>query len=316
MFEDTIRAGGVGVDGSLRGFALAFEQVGAQTQQRERVAAALKPVEPDLLALARARLDEYQDAAYVRLYDERLAQVRAAEGLAGPITQEMTRWLALWMAFDDIVRVAQLKLARTRQARIRHEVGARDDEIVKTFDHFKPGVSEFAALLPQALAQRLLAWDRRRVQAGREPWALAIKLGTHTVFGVLTLKLLASLRGQRRRGLRFALEQQLLDEWLAAVVAGTREAAALGLELAKCGRLIKGYGSTNERGKENLLHIVRHLARSAAPPAERTAAVRAAREAALTDDAGIALDITLQAHGAPARPAREQTIRWHKRKPA
>lgn len=316
VFEDTIRAGGVGVDASLRGFALAFEHVAAQTQQRELVAAALKPTEPNLLALARARLAEYQDAAYVRLYDERLAQVRAAEGVAGPVTLEMTRWLALWMAFDDIVRVAQLKLARTRQARIRHEVGARDDEVVKTFDHFKPGVSEFAALLPAPLAQRLLAWDRRRVQAGREPWALAIKLGTHTVFGVLTLKLLAGLRGQRRRGQRFALEQQLLDEWLAAVVAGTREAAALGLELARCGRLIKGYGSTNERGKENLLHIVRHLARSAASPSERAAAVRAAREAALADDAGIALDITLQAHGAPARAAREQTIRWHKRKPA
>ena len=316
VFEDTIRAGGVGVDASLRGFALAFEHVAAQTQQRELVAAALKPTEPNLLALARARLAEYQDAAYVRLYDERLAQVRAAEGVAGPVTLEMTRWLALWMAFDDIVRVAQLKLARTRQARIRHEVGARDDEVVKTFDHFKPGVSEFAALLPAPLAQRLLAWDRRRVQAGREPWALAIKLGTHTVFGVLTLKLLAGLRGQRRRGQRFALEQQLLDEWLAAVVAGTREAAALGLELAKCGRLIKGYGSTNERGKENLLHIVRHLARSAASPNERAAAVRAAREAALADDAGIALDITLQAHGAPARPVREHTVRWHKRKPA
>ena len=316
VFEDTIRAGGVGVDGSLRGFALAFERVATQMQQREQVAAALKPAEPDLLALARARLADYQDAAYVRLYDERLAQVSAAEGLAGPITQEMTRWLALWMAFDDIVRVAQLKLARTRQARIRHEVGARDDEIVKTFDHFKPGASEFAALLPQALAQRLLAWDRRRVQAGREPWAWAIQLGTHTVFGALTLKLLASLRGQRRRGQRFALEQQLLDEWLASVVAGTRDDVELGLELAKCGRLIKGYGSTNERGKENLLHIVRHLARSAAPATERAAAVRAAREAALADDAGIALDITLQAHGAPARPAREQTIRWHKRKPA
>ena len=315
VFEDTIRAGGVGVDGSLRGFALAFERVALQTQQREQVAAALKPAEPDLLALARARLAEYQDAAYVRLYDERLAQVSAAEGLAGPITQEMTRWLALWMAFDDIVRVAQLKLASTRQARIRHEVGARDDEIVKTFDHFKPGASEFAALLPQALAQRLLAWDRRRVQAGREPWAWAIQLGTHTVFGALTLKLLASLRGQRRRGQRFALEQLLLDEWLAAVVAGTRDEAALGLELAKCGRLIKGYGSTNERGKENLLHIVRHLAVSAAPASERAAAIRAAREAALADDAGIALDITLQAHGAPARAPREHIVRWHKRKP-
>ena len=319
VLEDTIRAGGVAVESSLRGFALAFEHLAARTQQREFVATALAPAAPDtpdLLALARARLTDYQDAAYVRLYDERLGRVRAVDAADGAITTETTRWLALWMAFDDIVRVAQLKLATSRVARIRHEVGARDDEIVKTFDHFKPGVPEFAALLPAALAQRLTAWDHRRISAGREPWAFAIKLGTHTIFGALTLKVLASLKGLRRRGQRFALEQQLIDEWLAAVVAGARENATLGLELAMCGRLVKGYGSTNERGKENLLHIVRHLAAAATPASGRAVAIRAAREAALADDAGTALDETLLAHGAPARAPREHTVRWFKRKPS
>jgi indolepyruvate ferredoxin oxidoreductase beta subunit len=73
--------------------------------------------------------------------------------------------------------------------------------------------------------------------------------------------------------------------------------------------MIKGYGSTNERGKENLLHIVDHLATGPA------AAVRAAREAALADDAGLALDATLVAHGAPKRAPREQTVRFYKRRP-
>jgi indolepyruvate ferredoxin oxidoreductase beta subunit len=44
--------------------------------------------------------------------------------------------------------------------------------------------------------------------------------------------------------------------------------------------------------------------------------VRAAREAALADEAGHRLDQTLQAAGAPPRPLREQTIRWYKRRPA
>jgi indolepyruvate ferredoxin oxidoreductase beta subunit len=86
--------------------------------------------------------------------------------------------------------------------------------------------------------------------------------------------------------------------------------------LAQCGRLIKGYGSTNERGKENLLHIVGHLAAGPLPAAQRAAAVRAAREAALADDAGRALDQTLAAHGAPQRPPREQVLRFYKRRPA
>ena len=98
------------------------------------------------------------------------------------------------------------------------------------------------------------------------------------------------------------------------MVQGLCTHAALGYEVALCGRLIKGYGSTNERGKENLLHVLDHLAKG--PDAEAAArAVGAARAAALADDAGKALDVALVQHGAPARPVREQPIRFM-RKPA
>jgi indolepyruvate ferredoxin oxidoreductase, beta subunit len=137
------------------------------------------------------------------------------------------------------------------------------------------------------------------------------------VFGMASLRLLSSLRWLRRRGSRFAEEQALIERWLAAVERGTREAWALGHELALCGRLIKGYGSTNERGKENLLHVTDHLAaQPGQAPAVRAQSVEAARTAALADDAGRALDAALVAHGAPARPVKAQPIRWMKRKPA
>jgi indolepyruvate ferredoxin oxidoreductase beta subunit len=321
VFEDTIRASGKGVDASLRGFGLAFDAIVQRSTQRKVVDAALAP--PDLRALARERLAAYQDTAYARLYDERLERIAAAERAADPagarggaIVQETTRWLALWMAFDDIVRVAALKLAASRQQRVRREVAARDDEIVKVYDHFKPGIAEFAALLPAGPAARLQAWDRRRVAAGREPWALPLKLGTHTVAGVLALRFVAALKGQRRRGQRFAAEQALIERWLQAVDRGAREHWALGHELALCGRLVKGYGSTNERGKENLLHVIDHLAFGDRPATDRAAAVRAARAAALADDAGRAFDQTMVAHGAPQRAPREQALRFYQRRPA
>ena len=305
--EDVIRASGKGVDASLRGFALAFDAVSERRAQQAVVTAALQAAPaPDLRTLARQRLVDYQDQRYAELFDQRLARIDA---LDRGVANELVRWLALWMAFDDIVRVAAAKLAASRLQRVRREVGLKDGELLKVYDHFKPGVPEFAALLPQGLADRLLAWDRRRVGAGREPWALPLKIGTHTVAGALALRLLASLKGWRRRGSRFALEQRLIEQWLAAVERGTRIGPALGLELARCGRLVKGYGSTNERGKTNLLHITGHLAQG---PAE---AVRAAREAALADDAGRRLDDTLSAHGAPKRAPREQPIRWFKRRP-
>jgi indolepyruvate ferredoxin oxidoreductase beta subunit len=330
---------------SLRGFAAAFDAVSAPRAQAAFVSNVLAgdthdapppasalpadlarrfpPAVHDMLTLGHARVLDYQDAGYATLYADRLARVLDAERAADPagahgfaITREMARWLALWMAFDDIVRVAALKGRASRAQRVRQEVRAGDDDIVKVYDHFKPGAAEFAALLPPSLSRRVTAWDRGRQARGREPWALPLKVGSHSVFGMASLRLLASLRWLRRRGSRFTEEQALIERWLAAVEAGTREGWALGHELALCGRLIKGYGSTNERGKHNLLHVIDELAgRTALPVQARATAIAAAREAALADEGGKALDAALAAHGAAPRPVQAQPIRWMKRPP-
>ena len=170
--------------------------------------------------------------------------------------------------------------------------------------------------MPAGIARRLTAWDRKRIASGKQPWALPLKVGTHSVSGMLALRTLASLRWLRVRGSRYALEQQMIGKWLAGVVQGTRRHWQLGHEIALCGRLIKGYGATNERGKENLLHVLDHLAHGA-DAAQAAAAIAAARDAALADDAGKALDAALVQHGAPPRPVKEQPIRFvRKRKDA
>ncbi|MEY2953365.1 MAG: hypothetical protein RLZZ401_1452, partial [Pseudomonadota bacterium] len=239
----------------------------------------------------------------------------AAHGFA--ITREMSRWLALWMAFDDIVRVADLKSRGSRLQRVTTEVKAKPDDLLKVYDHFKPGAPEFAALLPPGPANTVLAWDKRRAAQNKLPWALPLKVGTHSVFGMVALRMLASLKWLRVRGSRYAAEQAMIDQWLDAVVAATQVDWRLGHELALCGRMVKGYGATNERAKENLLHIIRHLAVDAKfeSHAARADAVAAAREAALTDEAGKALDSALVQHGAPARPVKAQPVRWVKTPP-
>lgn len=340
-YEAVVKEGGKGAEASLRGFAKAFEITSQANTQRAFVeqvvgcAAPLRtgaaqtvrsgvahptgimpaPVE-EMFSLGYTRLLDYQGQAYADLYVERLQSVLAAERAADPqaarnfaTTTEMARWLALWMAFDDIVRVADLKSRASRWTRVQGEVKAGDDDLLKVWDHFKPGVPEFAALLPASLAQRLLAWDRKRSANGRQPWAMPLKIGTHSVFGMLALRGLASLKWLRPRGSRFALEQRMIGQWLQGVLEGTRRDWQLGHEIALCGRLIKGYGSTNERGKENLLHVLEHLAHGGIP-AEAAAAVRTAREAALADDAGKALDAALVQHGAPPRPVKAVPIRW------
>jgi len=278
-----------------------------------------------MLALGYARMLEYQGQAYADLYVQRLQQVLAAERQADPAaahgyatTREMARWLALWMAFDDIVRVAGLKSSANRWRRVAGEVKAGTGDLLQVYDHFKPGAPEFAALLPTALAARVTRWDRQRVARGKAPWAMPLKVGTHSVFGMLSLRLLASLKWLRVRGSRFATEQALIAQWLAGVVQGTQKNWHLGHEIALCGRLIKGYGSTNERGKDNLMHVLEHLAVGASFASNelRASAIAAARGAALLDEAGKALDATLVANGAPPREIKAQPIRWVKKNPA
>ncbi|WP_395687806.1 indolepyruvate oxidoreductase subunit beta family protein [Caenimonas koreensis] len=334
-YEAVVKAGGKSAEASLRGFARAFDvcqaaPAPALDNDDAAAEAAASPVNPDIASrfpapvqamasLGHARVAEYQDQRYADLYLQRLQAVLDAERIADAsatqnfsTTREMARWLALWMAFDDIVRVADLKSRASRWSRVKGEVKAGDDDLLRVYDHFKPGIPEFAALAPPALAALLIRWDRQRVAKGKSPWALPLKIGTHSVAGMLALRTLASLKWLRVRGNRFATEQAMIDKWLAAVTAGTARDWRLGHEIALCGRLIKGYGATNERGKENLLHVIDHLAQLPSA-ADAATAIAAAREAALADDAGAALDAALVRHGAPARPVKEQPIRFMRR---
>ncbi|HVY06201.1 MAG TPA: indolepyruvate oxidoreductase subunit beta family protein [Burkholderiales bacterium] len=330
-FERAVRQSGRGAEASLRGFSRAFDIVSGGRPAKDAViatAAIATPAAtfPDFppqaqatLALGHARMIEYQDKAYAALYLRRLKRVFAADKQADAegkgefaITRETARYLALWMAFDDVVRVADLKSRASRFVRVRAEVKARDDELVRIYDHFKPGVPEFAGLLPARWARALVAWDRRRQGNGHRPFALALKVPVHALSGFLMLRVMAKLKWLRRRGSRYAHEQSMIERWLAAIEAGARDGWELGHEIALCGRLIKGYGATNDRGRDNLLHILDHVAVGGkfADPHARAEAVRAARVAALADDAGRELDKTLASQGVAPRPVKAQPILW------
>jgi indolepyruvate ferredoxin oxidoreductase beta subunit len=333
-YEATIGTGGSSA-ASLRGFAAAYERVHhTQTVQamltdvdmtntlpvNEEPALTVFPAAvKELAALGFARLCDYQHRNYAMQYVKRLQLVLDAENAIDPThanghaaSREAARWLALWMAFDDIVRVADLKSRASRRQRVALEVKQQDGELLRVYEHFKPGVPEFAALLPHWLAAPLLRFDKARVLKGREPLALPLKIGSHSVGGMLALRMLAGLKWLRPLGSRFAVEQRDIEQWLDAVCTGLREDHGLGLQLAMCGRLIKGYGSTNERAKRNLQHLLQHLAPESVNPSPqwRADAVRQSREAALTDEAGLALDGKLQALGVAKRAPLEQPLRF------
>ena len=313
-FEDIIRGSGRGVEASLRGFALAFERSsaagGAQTAVPPAPALCVPSGTFDFVALGHARVVEFQDAAYGELFLQRVERLRAVARRFGAddaaaLVGEGARYLALWMAFDDVVRVADLKTRAARFARVAEEAGARPGDLLRIADHLKPGLVELAGLLPPALANPLLAWESRRRRDGAAPLALSLKLRADSFFGFLSLRLLGAMRPLRRIGRRYAEEQELIEHWLAAIESAPSLEVAL--ELALCARMVKGYGATNERGKENFRSIINSLKSS------DSAAIRRAREAALAEESGTALDAALTQAGAPPRAVKAVPVRWVKR---
>ncbi|MFN5446405.1 MAG: indolepyruvate oxidoreductase subunit beta family protein [bacterium] len=334
LCEEVIREGGRGAQASLHGFAAAWQMIAQKNQQAAQAQQLINligdtekklpelsgfPIEiMDMLSLGYDRVNDYQDKAYGQLYLSRVQSVLDAERRADTASQngfqttrEMSRWLALWMSFDDIVRVADLKSRASRRERVRHEARVKPSDVLAVYEHFKPGIPEIAGLLPKPVADRLLAWDQQRLAEGKEAWSMPVKLASHTVLGTALLRLIAACKYIRRFGIRYAQEQTLIEEWLSAVIAGMAEDTQLGYELALCGRLMKGYGATNERSRDHVLHVMRHVATTEhTTPAVRADAIRRAREAALTDEAGTQLDRVLKELGAPARPIKAQPIRW------
>ncbi len=324
--EAAIRAGGRGADASLKGFAAGFDHAAigadAQVSDHARVPASdtpgagvegFPPAVRDVLSVGVDRCIDYLDRAYASLYLERLQPVLARDlaGGGGPqfaLTRESARFLALWMCYEDVARVAQLKSRPERFDAIRAEAGAAPGEPVRVVEFFKPGYPEIADLLPPALGARLMRWAGKRVAVFED----GIHLHSTSMTGYAQLRLLAAAARWRRRSSRYAAEQALIERWLATIVGAKSD--ALAFETALTARLIKGYSDTHQRGRDNFTRIFDHIVvNESIEPGERAGAVRAAREAALADPESKQLDARLAALGAPARPVKQMPITFHPR---
>jgi indolepyruvate ferredoxin oxidoreductase beta subunit len=289
--EEAIRHGGRGAEASLRGFAAGYEIALGQRPAPGQPATPQRATElQEVMRLGLKRLRDYQGERYAKLYESRMQPFLGGDdGLAA----EVARHLALWMAYEDIIRVADLKTRASRFERVRKEVGAKEGEPVVVIDYLKPGVEEFASVLPAFLGKKLVAWAERRGKL--DAYNVGMHIKTSSIFGYLLVRSLSWLRPLRPFTYRYGEEQALIERWLALVSDAARRDPLLAREVADCARLIKGYGETHRRGKANFLAIVDALVEN--PPtsdaSEQANAIRKAREAALADPEGKALGQTL-----------------------
>ena len=285
--EQAIRRGGRGAEASLRGFAAGCEIAAGSRPTPQEPAPQKRASElKEVMDLGVARLQDYQGEAYVALFHERMKPFTGGDV---KLSAEVAREMALWMSYEDIIRVADLKTRASRFERVRKEVGAKEGEPVVVIDFLKPGVEEFASLLPPFLGRPLTHWAEKNGKL--DAYNVGMHLKTSAVFGYLLVRSLAWLKPWRPHSYRYEEEQKLIEHWLTRVRETAARSIPLALEVAECARLIKGYGETHRRGKANFLAILDALVDNPATsdPGEQAKAIRKAREAALADPEGKAL---------------------------
>lgn len=234
---------------------------------------------------------DYQDLSYAGLYLERIERVARLDTSstasdAGALTQAVARSLALWMTFEDTIRVADLKTRSERFARVRTDIGAAPGQLFRITEFLRPGVAEIAGTLPAALGGWVLHSPRvirrlKRFTGGRQ-------IRTTTVSGFLLLRAVARLKRWRRATWRFRQENARIESWLVAIERHAATHYALAVELARSQRLIKGYGETYERGWRNFSAVTQQLELLATRP-DGAVVLSRLQEAALADEEGAAL---------------------------
>jgi indolepyruvate ferredoxin oxidoreductase beta subunit len=308
QLQAAIRADGKQVEANLRGFSAGLEAARAKTppaqasDPKRHAPASRQSLEHHVAwlfpALAQGdagegmrRLVNYQGIKYARLYLQRLKPVLEADkaaGANGALLKETARQLALRMSYEDVVRVAQAKIAPQRLQRIaREELGATREPF-SVHEFLKPGIEEMCQLLPPLAARPILWLARRRGWLASVYFPMQIE--TTSIGGYLRLLMLAKLRVLRPFGHRYREEQRRIEAWLTLIVRAAPLSADLASEIAACARLIKGYGDTYARGLANYAAIEARVIRPALAgrmPIEQAAdAVLSARMAALADPEG------------------------------
>src|SRR3569833_3342408 len=288
----------------------------------DRVRRLAAPLQKVALEGVRRAID-YQDPAYAKLYLDRLDRVvaldarrdcggrrsaddsrRAGGGANGrsdrlstdndreagvspwALSEATARSLALWMTFEDTIRVADLKTRSTRFERVRDEIRADPGQLFGITEFMKPRVEEIAGTLPVEMGR----WVLRSPGMSRclACWTGGRQVRTVTVTGFLMLHMLGGLKRWRRGTLRYNDENGRIEKWLGRIEGLAVTNYPLAVELARAQRLVKGYGETHERGWRNfcaLVDRVDELARRK-DGAEVLARLQAA---ALADEEGQAL---------------------------
>lgn len=321
-FEQAIRNGGVGVEASLRAFAAGHDQAlqgdgctdvtqpvltvqkwtyqGRDPGIRQLITRVENSFPADLVTPVTEgvrRLLDHTGLRYAELYVERMQKVLTMEQEPEPdadntLSLRVAARLAVWMAYEDTIRVAEIKTRGRRFEGLYQEVGIQHQQVSYFREYLHPRIEEVAETLPTGLGRWVLG-NRWASALMNSLFAGPKVVSTQSLRGFLSLYLVARMRRWRHYTLRYAIEQKRIDEWLTLLAATSHVNAKLAFEVAQIPELIKGYGRTHERGIRNFNVLCKAVTCLQEHPDAANILVRL-QHAALKSEAGTELVLELR----------------------
>jgi indolepyruvate ferredoxin oxidoreductase, beta subunit len=318
-YEATIRAAGIGIEPSLRAFAAGYDRtvtdaasssppVPPKPASTGKLYPQLAPIGDaafdalvaearetfptplhGMIAAGLRKVADFQDVGYAREYLDLVAGfLRLERGGDPALTRAAAKHVAVAMAYDDVIRVADLKTRASRFERVRSEVLASPDQLVYTTEFMHPRMEEVVGTLPSRLGlwlegkPSLFKAIDRLVNRGR-------RVQTGTVRWFLPLYMLGGLKRFRRGTLRHKREVVHRDDWLDLARKTVAQDYDLAVAILEARRLVKGYSDTHARGTSKFDRVIA-VAPRLAGRADAAQWLRRLCKAALADEEGKALD--------------------------
>ena len=182
-------------------------------------------------------LIDYQGPSYAHLYVDRLRRFVGKQGVDDAMLTDIARLMAIRMAYEDPIRIAQLKLTELDQASGNPARPAVD---VRKFT-----LEELIGALPAAIAEYVLdaldwaGWTNKRV---------SIRFSTASRFGIRRLKIEAGLRRWRLLSVRYAKERVWVERWLHMIDRSLTKQPQAAPAIVQTATMIEGYGDVYRQG--------------------------------------------------------------------
>jgi hypothetical protein len=227
---------------------------------------------------------DYQGATYARLYVDRVKRFLGRREVDSKILCAIARLMAERMAYEDAIRIAQLKLAEFRDS----------GERIRSTDFHKFRLDELVDALPEIVADPLLqvldyiGWKRRRV---------SIPFSTTGRWGIRRLKMEAWLRRWRLFSIRYSEERAWVERWLHMINRCYLKQPQSVPALVETATMVQGFGDAYRQGLADWHAIIDGLAKpmfdGVLQLPDLAAAITEARTAAMPDPRQAALKRTI-----------------------